>query len=316
MKTKNILLLLLLASLWGPSFLFIKVAVQEISPLQLAALRIGIAAVLINVFLILKRQRLTTNLKFWKYVAVAGFFAHSLPFILINWGEQYIDSGLASILNGLTPLSTIILANFMISEEKLTKKNLLGVLLGFVGLVVLVMPNVVDGLQATQAGIFAVFFGAISYGIGMVYSKKYLKNTPPVHAPSAQLLMASLYLIPLSLLVDSPSNLLNVSWQATGSVLILAVFGTAIAFVIYYKLIEVASTSFLSLVTYLMPIFGVALGVLFMNEIISLSMIGGMILILTGIMVVNYKKSPLQVSCSNLHDTGACIASGSNVLLK
>jgi drug/metabolite transporter (DMT)-like permease len=300
MKFKNILLLVLLASLWGPSFLFIKIAVQEISPLQLAALRIGLAAVLINVFLLLKGQLLTTNLKFWKHVAVAGFFAHTVPFILINWGEQYIDSALASILNGLTPLSTIVLANFMISEEKLTKQKLFGVLLGFAGLIILVLPNIISGLEATQAGIFAVTIGAISYGVAMVYSKKHLKNCPPVHAPSAQLLVASIYLIPISLLFESPTNLLNVSWEAIGSVLILTVFGTAIAFVLYYKLLEVASASYLSLVTYLMPIYGVLLGVLFMNEIISMEMVAGMALILAGIMVVNYKIKPsVVVSCAD-----------------
>ncbi len=291
MKLKNLLLLVLLASLWGPSFLFIKIAVVEISPLQLATLRIGIAAVLINLFLLSKGQRLTTNLKFWKHVFVAGFFAHTLPFILINWGEQYIDSALASILNGLTPLSTVVLAHIMISNEKLTTQKLVGVLLGFIGLIVLVLPNIFSGLEATQAGIIAVTIGAISYGVALVYSKKYLKNTPSMHAPSAQLLGASIYLIPLSLMMESPTNLLSVSWQAIGSVAVLAIFGTAIAFIVYYKVLERTSASYVSLVTYLMPIYGVILGVIYMNELISLEMIIGMVLILIGIMVVNFKKS-------------------------
>ena len=290
MKYKNLLLLLILASLWGPSFLFIKIAVVEISPLQLAALRIGLAAILINIFLLSKGQRLTKDLKFWKHVLIAGFFAHTLPFLLINWGEQYIDSALASILNGFTPLSTVVLANFMVSDEKLTGQKLIGVLLGFVGLIVLVLPNIVSGLEATQAGIIAVTIGAVSYGVAIVYSKKHLKNAPSMHAPSAQLLGASIYLIPLSLIMESPANLLDVSWQAIGSVVILAVFGTAIAFVLYYKILEKTSASYLSLVTYLMPIYGVILGVMFMNEMISLEMIFGMILILIGIVVVNFKK--------------------------
>jgi drug/metabolite transporter (DMT)-like permease len=304
MKLKNLLLLILLASLWGPSFLFIKIAVVEISPLQLAALRIGLAAVLINVFLMAKGQRLTMDLKFWKHVMIAGFFAHSLPFLLINWGEQYIDSGLASILNGLTPLSTVVLANFMVNDEKLTGQKIVGVLLGFVGLLVLILPNMLAELEATQAGIVAVTIGAISYGVAIVYSKRHLKNSPSMHAPSAQLLGASVYLIPLSVMVESPANLLHVSWEAMGSVLILAVFGTAIAFIVYYKILENTSASYLSLVTYLMPIYGVILGVLFMNEIISKEMIGGMALILVGIMVVNYKRTvavakPIAVAVAN-----------------
>ncbi len=291
MKYKNLILLIILASLWGPSFLFIKIAVVEISPLQLATLRIGIAAILINIFLLSKGQRLTKDLIFWKHVLIAGFFAHTLPFLLINWGEQYIDSALASILNGLTPLSTVVLANFMVSDEKLTGQKIVGVLLGFVGLLVLVMPNILSGLEATQAGIIAVTIGAISYGVAIVYSKKHLKNTPSMHAPSAQLLGATIYLIPISLMIESPANLLSISWQAIGSVLILAVFGTAIAFIVYYKILERTSASYLSLVTYLMPIYGVILGVLFMNEMISSEMIAGMLLILVGIFVVNYKRA-------------------------
>lgn len=289
MKSRNLLLLIILATLWGPSFLFIKVAVFEIPPLLLAALRIGLAAIFINIYLLSKGQRLTRDLQFWKRVTIAGFFAHALPFVLINWGEQYIDSALASVLNGLTPLSTVLLANFMINTEKLTAQKIVGVVLGFVGLVVLVLPNILSGFEATITGILAVTVGAISYGIAIVYSRKKLMNTPSLHAPSAQLLATSIYLVPLAFIVDSPAGLLNVSWQAWSSVLILAVFGTAIAFVLYYRLLETAGPAYLSLVTYLMPIYGVALGALFMGELISIEMLLGMLLILLGIGIVNSK---------------------------
>ena len=179
----------------------------------------------------------------------------------------------------------------MVNDEKLSKQKLIGVILGFIGLIVLVLPNIMSGLEATRAGIIAVTIGAVSYGVALVYSKKHLKDAPSMHAPSAQLLGASIYLIPLSFIVDSPTSLIHVSWQAIGSVLILAVFGTAIAFILYYKILEKTSASYLSLVTYLMPIYGVVLGVLFMNEMISIEMISGMVLILAGIMVVNFKKS-------------------------
>lgn len=302
MKFKNLLPLLLLASLWGPSFLFIKVAVLEISPLQLAALRIGLAALILNIMLLIKGQRLTTNLLFWKHVLIAGLFAHTIPFLLINWGEQYIDSSLASILNGLTPLSTIVIANVMVVDEKISTQKIIGVVIGFLGLVVLVLPNMISGLEATQAGIMAVTIGAVSYGVAIVYSKKYLKNTTSMQAPSAQLLVASVYLLPISFLLESPATLLDVSWQALGSVALLAVFGTAIAFVLYYKILAKNSATYLSLVTYLMPIFGVVLGIVFMNEILTIEMFAGMLLILIGIMVVNYKKtaSPqVNIECGN-----------------
>ena len=291
MKSKNLFLLLLLATLWGPSFLFIKVAVAEIPPILLAALRIGFAAVLINIYLFFKDQQLTKDIKFWMHVTIAGFFAHALPFALINWGEQHIDSALASVLNGLTPLSAVILAFVMIREESLSIKMVIGVLVGFLGLIVLVLPNIMDGFQATTTGVVAVTIGAISYGIGMVYSRKYLMGAPPLHAPSAQLLATAIYLVPLSFVIDSPTVLMNVSWQAWSSVLILATFGTALAFVIYYRLLALAGVSYVSLVTYLMPIYGVVLGALFLDEQISFEMLLGMGLILIGIGLVNHRRS-------------------------
>jgi len=287
MKTKNLLFLLSLASLWGPSFLFIKIAVAEIPPVSLAALRIGIAALLLVVFLYAKGGRLTKSFKFWFNVTIAGFFAHALPFILINWGEMHIDSGLASILNGLTPLFTIILANFMVEDDKMTTQKLLGVLVGFVGLFVLVSPSLSLNIKATTLGIFAVSIGAACYGFAMVYSRKHLKNSPPLHAPTAQLLVCTVYLVPLSLFVDGPYVLAEVSSNALLSVMILASLGTALAFVVYYKIIETANASYLSLVTYLMPIYGVILGILFLNETFTWQSLMGAALIISGVMIAN-----------------------------
>ncbi|MTI23101.1 DMT family transporter [Fulvivirga sp. RKSG066] len=289
MKARNLLLLLLLASLWGPSFLFIKVAVTTINPISLAALRIGIAAILLVVFLYLKGGRLTASAKFWKDVTIAGFFAHALPFVLINWGEIYIASGLASILNGLTPLFTILVAHFMIEDDKMNAAKVTGTLLGFAGLFLLISPSLSLNMQASILVIVAVSIGALRYGIAMVYARKNLSHAPPLHAPTAQLLVATVYLVPLSLIVDGYSayNLLALPWEVTGSVLALAIFGTAIAFVVYYKIIEVANASYLALVTYLMPIYGVALGILFLNESLSWYAIAGAGLILTGLMIAN-----------------------------
>lgn len=294
MNIQNALLLVLLASLWGPSFLFIKVAVQEIQPLTITMLRIGLAALIMNTYLYVIGQRLTKDLTFWRHVLIAGFFMHSLPFSLINWGEQYVDSGIASILNGLTPLSTVLLANFFIADERMSIQKILGVAAGFGGLVVLALPNLMSGYQATSSGILAVTLGAISYGVGLVYTKRYLKNTRPIHAPAGQLLVAVIYLIPVSFIFESPIIVLNASWKAIGSITLLSVFGTALAFVIYYRLIESASAAYLSMVTYLMPIYGVVLGVLILEESLSTEMMVGMLLILFGIVLINAKRKQNQ----------------------
>ncbi|MBL6448130.1 EamA family transporter [Fulvivirga sp. 29W222] len=287
MRIKNILLLLVLASMWGPSFLFIKVAVAEIPPITLAATRIVLAAVTLYIVLLISGSRYKKSASFWKHVAITGFFAQSLPFVLISWGEIYIDSALASILNGLTPLFTVILANFLIADEKMNVQKITGTILGFIGLIVLLSPNFTSDIKASLWGILAMTLAAASYGTGMVYTRIHLKGTPPMHAPAAQLLIASIYMVPFSLWMDGPLDLAALSFNALGAVMILAVFGTATAYVVYFLIIENTSASFLSMVTYLLPVFGVALGVTFLNESISVETILGAICILAGLMVAN-----------------------------
>lgn len=289
MKIKNIHLLILLASLWGPSFLFIKIAVVEIPPIMLAALRIGIAAVILNLVLILTKERLPKDLDFWKKTFIAGFFAQGLPFVLINWGEQFVDSSLASILNGLVPLFTIIFAHYLIEDEKLTIQKIFGVVLGFVGLVILVIPNLLLGVDLTVLGILAITIAAISYGIGLSFIKKYFSNTSSFKAPAAQLLSVTIYLLPSAFIAYPEFSFSGLSLSAIGSVVALAVFGTAIAFILYFKLIERSSAGYASLVTYLMPVYGVILGAIFLDEEISLWVLLGASLILVGIRMT--KKS-------------------------
>ncbi len=289
MRLKNFLLLLFLASLWGPSFLFIKIAVVEIPPITLAAWRIFVAAIVINIYLYARGGAFIKDIQFWKHVTIAGFFAHALPFVLINWGEQFIDSALASILNGLTPIFTIVMANFVIQDDRMDLGKVIGAIFGFIGLVILVLPSLVSGFQANTMGIFAVGIAAASYGVALVYARLNLKGTKPVYAPASQLLVTSIYLLPFSLAVDGPVKVMDLSWAALGSVLVLAILGTALAFVIYYKLLDSSSASYLSLVTYLIPLYGVVLGVTLLDETLTMNTILGAVLILLGIGVVNSK---------------------------
>ena len=284
---KNFLWLLLLASLWGPSFLFIKVAVGEIPPLTLVVGRVGIAAALLFIILRLQGRSLPKLGPIWIHFGVMALFQNALPFALINWGEQYIDSALAAILNGTTPLFTILLAHQFIDDDRLSLGKALGVFVGFAGLLVLIAPALFGGVQATAWGLIAVTIAAASYGVAIVYSRLNLRGQVPLVAPTAQLTLATLYLLPLALIFEQPFSLPTPSATAIGSLFMLAVFGTALAFVVYYRIIERASASYVSMVTYLVPIFGVVLGVLVLDEQLSWNAIVGCALILTGVMIVN-----------------------------
>jgi len=284
---KNLYLLFLLALLWGPSFLFIKIAVAEIAPVTLAALRIGIAAVLLNVFLAFSGGGWTRSFKLWKHLIIVGFLAQGLPFILINWGEQYIDSALASILNGLTPVFTIVLANFTMKDDKMTLEKVIGTGLGFVGLLILILPNITGQIQATTLGIVAVSIAAFCYGAAMVYARINLKGVPPINATASQLLATSLYLVPLSFILEGPLLIETLSWSAIGSVLALASFGTAIAFALFYQILDRTRPSYVSFVTYIVPVFAVILGITLLNESISNAAIIGAVFIMIGAMIIN-----------------------------
>lgn len=203
-QLSNLQRLAILAILWGPSFLFIKIAVEEIEPLTLATARIGIAAVIINTYLVLSGKKYKISNAKLKHLAIVGFFSQALPFTLINWGEQYIGSGLAAILNGLTPISAILIAHFATGDDRMTMEKVVGGLLGLIGLGILVFPDMQLGMVGSVAGIAAVVIAAISYGIGAVYARVHLKGLCVKNATGMQLWLATIYLLPIALYVDGP----------------------------------------------------------------------------------------------------------------
>lgn len=287
MFTKNFLWLLFLALLWGPSFLFIKVAVQEIPPLMLVLCRVSIAAILLYFVLLVQKRKLPRPGIIWKHFAVVGLFANVFPFFLFSWGEMFIDSAVASILNGTTPLFTLLIAHFSIRDDKMSTIKVVGTLIGFCGLILLVSPSLQGSIQAKTWGLIAVTVAACSYGIALVYARLKLVGLPPLVAPTAQLIMACLFMLPLTLIFEQPFNISLPSLSAMGALLALSILGTAIAFVVYYRILEHTSATFLSTVTYLVPILGIVLGVVVLDEKLQWQTYAGCVLILFGVMIVN-----------------------------
>ena len=284
---RNFLSLLVLALLWGPSFFFIKIAVSEIPPFTLVLGRVGIAAGLLYLLLRWQGQRFPKFGPFWGHFAVIGFFSNALPFTLFNWSELHISSALASILNGTTPLFTLVLAHFFVADDRMTPLKSVGALVGFGGLILLIGPALLAGVHATTLGLLAATAAAFSYGVALVYVRKNLRGLPPLVGPTAQLLAATIYVAPLALIVDRPFSRALPSWEAIGAVLFLAVLGTGLAFVLYYRLIEHTSATFVSMVTYLVPVVGLALGVFILHERPGWNAYAGCALILLGVMIVN-----------------------------
>ncbi|HUF39841.1 MAG TPA: EamA family transporter [Anaerolineales bacterium] len=293
MKSNNLALLGLLALLWGPSFLFIKIAVEQIPPLTLVAIRLGLAAVFLYLVLKISGRSLPRGWSEWKKFVVMGFFANALPFVLFSFGEQFADSGAASILNGTTPIFTVLLAHYFIEDERLTANRFIGVMIGFLGILLIFAPDLarlVNGqaLESTAAviGLLAFIVASICYGFAIVYGRKRLRGLPPLVGPAAQLICAAAMVLPLSLLVDRPFTL-TPGLPALLSAGALGLFGTAFAYLVYYRLVDQAGATFISLVTYLLPPIGVVLGILVLAEQPGVYALVGMGVIIGGVMIVN-----------------------------
>jgi drug/metabolite transporter (DMT)-like permease len=286
-KTRNLLQLLLLSTLWGPSFLLIKIAVADIPPITLIFGRVGLAAVLLYLLLRLGGGNLPRPGRIWFPLSVVALSQTALPFVLLSWAEQRIDSALAAILNGLTPLFTILLAHLLTTDDRLTRAKAIGIALGLIGVLFFVAPSLQSGMQASTWGILAMIGVAASYGFAVVYARQHLNDLPPIVAPAGQMTLSALFLLLPMLIIEQPFTQPIPPPQALGAVAGLAVLGTVLAFIVYYRLLRSASASYVSMVTYLVPVIGVLLGVFILDERLAWSDFAGFGLILLGVLIVN-----------------------------
>ena len=278
------LLFFLLTLLWGPSFLVIKIGLNGFPPLTLAAGRVTIAAVLLYVFMRISGDRFPRDRGFWKKFMIMGLLANAIPFSLLMIGESLSTSALAAIFNGFTPVATAIIAHAVIPEERLNGLTLTGVIAGFGGILLLFLPSLLgQGVQGEDIlpGSLAFTGMAVSYGASMVYSRRALRGYPRFVGPTAQLLCATIALLPVALIIEW-NSLRIPDAESIGALLWLAVIATAIAYIVYYRLLELTGATFLSLVTFLLPPFGAILGVLFLDETLGWNAIAGCGLILLG----------------------------------
>ena len=276
-------LLLLLASVWGASYLFIKVAVDGgFEPAPLMCVRAAIGATILLGYLVrtLGRARAVAELRgSWRQWAVLGFVGTAIPFWLVAWGETHVDSGIAAVAQSTVPLFTVLLGLRFLPHEPLTRGRLLGFALGLVGVAVLAGGHPGGGWWSV-VGTLAVVLSSVAYACGGVIGQRSMSNTPgPVLATGA-MISAAVSLLPLAL-VQAPAS--SPDRDAILSLLALAVLGTAFAQLVMYRLIHLAGARKMSLVTYLMPGFALVYGAAFLDEPITVVVLAGLALILAGV---------------------------------
>jgi drug/metabolite transporter (DMT)-like permease len=289
MKVKEWGAFALLGLIWGSSFLWIKIAVADIHPFVLVLFRVifgllGLLAVARWQRLSLPRDR-ATLLKF----AFMGVCNLVLPFLLITWGETRIDSSLAAILNGAQPLFVIVIAHFWLHDEKITLPRLAGLIVGFVGVVVLVARDFgPQSLQGDVLGQLAVLAAVICYATALTFSRKYLRGTQPVLQSTMILIFSAAIMGVATPIVERPIQLptLPITWLA---LVWLGLLGLCVAYMLFFHLNNVWGPTRASLVTYIFPVVGVFLGIIFLKEVPDWNMVIGSGLVVAGIVVVNLK---------------------------
>jgi drug/metabolite transporter (DMT)-like permease len=281
----NLLLLLALGAIWGSSYLFIRVAVAEVPVLTLVGGRLLVSAAVLWGLLPILGHSIPRKRSLWGAYAFMGFFSGTLPYALISWGEQTISSGLAALLQATMPIFTVIMAHFFASDERMTLKGVLGVIVGFAGVSILILPELRGGVQANVLGQLAVVVSSVSYAGAAIFARGHLRGQPPLVSTMGQMTMGAVFTLPVALVVDRPSGL-SPSLPAMSSWLSLTLLGTVVAYVIYYSLIERTSATFVSTVTYIIPVFGLILGALVLGEELNGLLLGSLALILLGELLV------------------------------
>lgn len=288
MTARDWLLLWVLSVLWGGAFFFAAVAVKEVPPLTLVLCRVGIAALILFVFIKFKGEQIPLGWSFLSIFMMMGFFNNLIPFSLLFWAQTAIPSGLASILNATTPIFSIVVAHFLLSDEKMAANKIAGAVLGFAGVAVLFGGDALSGISISTLGILACLGAALSYGFASVFGRRYrtLRITPSIGA-LGQLSATTIMMIPIVMFFDQPWTLTMPGTEAIGAIVSLAVASTALAYLIYFRVLESAGAVNAALVTLLVPLTAIFLGTVFLDEELAVRHYVGMALILVGLIAVD-----------------------------
>ena len=285
MRTQDWLLLVFLSVLWGATFFFIAIAGPEVPPFTLVLARVGIAALVLVPLVFIMGHRLPSGTAAWKLFVVQGIVNNVIPFTLMVYGQQHIASGLAAVLNATTPLFTLIVAR-VFAGEPLTLSKVFGVLLGVGGVAVLMGPEALTANASSVIGMLCILGGALSYGFSALWMRR-LRHIPPLVSSAAQLTCSTVLLLPIAVVFDRFWLLPQPSAPAILAVLGLALFSTALAYIVFFRISATAGPSNVMLVTLLIPVTATALGVLILDETLTLHQIAGALIIASGLLVID-----------------------------
>lgn len=293
-------MLLALSGLWGGSFFFVAIAVDELPPITTASLRIGLAALAMNLLLRAMKINIPSAPALWRDFLIMGLLNLAIPFALIAWGQTRIDSGLASIFNATTPFSTAIVAHFFTRDEHMARSRMVGVGIAFAGAVLIIGIDALDGLGSAFAGELAVLAATWSYAFAAVFGRRFSGprfkaiGINPLAASTGQLTGATVLIVPFALAVEHPWTLPLPSWETGAAVAGMSLLSTALASIIYFRILASAGAANSMLVTLLMPVTALLLGVTVLGERLDPRYFIGVALLAAGLAVVDGRVMPVR----------------------
>ncbi|GAB5377692.1 MAG: DMT family transporter [Acuticoccus sp.] len=280
-------MLVLLAVLWGGSFVLVEVILTALPVMTLVALRVLLAACTLWMVVLALGLRLPRQSGIYARFLVLGLFNNAVPFLLIVWGQTAITAGLAAILNVTTPLFAALIAGVFLADERLTRTRVGGIVLGLMGVTVMIGPAALLTLGQDVMHQLAVVGASLSYGISAVYARRFLRlDVPPLIVATGQLTASSLILVPTALLVDGVA-FVGVPAGVWVAVLANACLSTALAYILYFRIVARAGATNATLVTVLVPVVAILVGALVLGERLGAPQFAGMALIFAGLMVID-----------------------------
>jgi drug/metabolite transporter (DMT)-like permease len=281
------LVFLALGLMWGSSYLFIKLAVDDFGTFTLVSLRLLVGAALLWIVVRLARQPLPREPRMYGHLVVMAMVNVTIPFLLITWAEQSVDSSLAAILTSPVPLFAIILSALFLADEPIRINGVAGLVVGFVGVIIITSPGLTSG-NSSITGELALLGAAFSYAVGAVYSRRNVRGLPPMIPAVFQVSFAAIIVSVFALLFEHP-------WTATPdaeaifSILWLGIFGSGLAYLLVFRLFSNWGATRTTLIAYVIPPVGIVLGVLVLNEPIDARIVLGTGLVVAGVGLVNSK---------------------------
>ncbi len=281
-------LLVTLAVLWGGSYFYNAIAVKALPPLSIVTFRVVLGGLLLYLIVRSTGARMPRNLTAWTGYFIMGFLNNVVPFSLIAWAQGHVASGLAAVLNATTPLFAVVLANYLTTDERMTPARVAGVIIGFIGVVVMIGPDALGGFDVNLLAELALLLASVFYALSPIYARRFSRSgQAPLVSAAGQFAAASVMMLPLAIFIDQPWTLPMPGAGVWAALIALAVLSSAVAYIIYYRILSTAGAVNLMLVTFLVPVSAILLGAIILHERLGLNHFAGMALIGLGLAAID-----------------------------